>query len=79
MVSDSVFTTLINALAGNPAFLLLAVVLVGVGFLAYKAIGLLEGHVQAALSSVEKMGDSLKAIQDDIHELKVVLTEKKSS
>ena len=70
VVGDSVYTALINGFASNPAMLLLAVVLVGLGFLAYKfSLRFLDANDKVA-ESIEKISETLEAVREDVHDLK---------
>jgi hypothetical protein len=76
MPSDNVITTLIKAFAGEPNTLLLAMVLFGIGFMAYRFVGKFTEHGDNVVKSLESMSETLKDLQSDAKELKVILSER---
>lgn len=69
---NEVLSELIKAFASNPSNLMLAMVLFGMGFLAYKFVGAFEAHGTAVAATLEKISDSLKSGAEDLKELKVL-------
>lgn len=85
-VESSVYTALIAGFTGNPALLLLAIVLIGIGFLAYKLIGRFlvsfSLHSEKMSASMESMAKDFNNVKEDIHDLKrdiAVIAEKVSA
>lgn len=74
---NDVLIALIRAFASSPANLLLAMVLFGIGFLAYKFIVAFEAHGLAVSNTLEKISESLKSGAEDLKELKVLTLERK--
>lgn len=70
MVTEGVSTAIVAGLAGNPAMLLLAIVLVGIGFLGYKFIGAFQMHSASLADNVKRMADDFEKVREDIHDLK---------
>ena len=66
MPSDNAWVALINGLAGNPALLLLCVVLLAGGWVAYKFGMKLMDNV---LSRVDKLDERLGEIKDKLGEI----------
>lgn len=76
-METSVLEKLITAFASEPSTLLLAMVLFGLGYLAYKLLGSFVAHGEKLNATLDRISESLKEMTEDLKEVKVILFDRK--